>query len=410
MKKHMVILCGVFYPEPSPTGLCVKRFAGMLSDQFDIDIVCISPDGITKRNVINSDNTNYRIQMVGCKRLELEYKTTGVVKRIIHSFGSVQLKIHMLGNMNWYRMNAVNVLEQLHSERKIDVIFSVCSPMAAHLAGADMKKCHPAIWHCGYTVDPYSTKNRIRPVFISFERLVSYEKKVLKDMDVVLLSDEVATNRKELLTDQTKYDILPYMLPEFRSINVNEQFFPSEGINCVYAGRFYEDIRNPKRLLDIFSKMDGSGINLHLFSVGCEDILNKYSEYNNIYIHDIVPSDCIGAVYEQADVLINVGNKTEEFFPSKTFEYISTGKPIVYISQMLKSNELLEAYKMSTQILINETLEMAADRIADFCQSNKNRRLSRENIEMIYNNHSADAIKKKLLIALKSPEERISSR
>lgn len=397
MKKHMVILCGVFYPEPSPTGLCVKRFAGMLSDQFDIDIVCISPDGITKRNVINSDNTNYRIQMVGCKRLELEYKTTGVVKRIIHSLGSVQLKIHMLGNMNWYRMNALNVLEQLHSERKIDVIFSVCSPMAAHLAGVDMKVHHPEIWHCGYTVDPYSAKNRIRPVFVSYEGLVSFERKVLEKMDVVLLSEEIASNRKELLSKRTKYKILPYMLPEFSPIGVDKDIFPDEGINCVYAGRFYQDIRNPEFTLKTFAGLPG--ITLHLFSVGCEDIVERYTrQYRNIIVHQLVPNDQIGAVYAQADVLVGIGNATADFLPSKTYEYIATGKPIVYFNYRGINNSVLANYPL--QLQLSELDFESREKLASFCNESIGSSVSYDDILLYYKENSYEAIRKVLICAM----------
>ena len=46
MKKHLAIICGVFYPNPSATGKSAKQFAELLSDEYDIDVICLSEDEI----------------------------------------------------------------------------------------------------------------------------------------------------------------------------------------------------------------------------------------------------------------------------------------------------------------------------------------------------------------------------
>lgn len=402
-KKHMALLCGVFYPEPSPTGTCAKRFVELLSEEYDIDIICISENGIPAKVMLPFQNVEIPVHLIGCKRVELEEKNKGVKKRILHALGGVQIKTRILGNLSWYRRKALIELEHIHNEKKLDVIFSVCSPMAAHFAAADMKKKHPEIRHCGYTVDPYSAKNRIRPIFVSQGKLVSFEKSVLEHMDHILLSEEVVNNRKDLIGKDMCYDVLPYMLPELREVRTDEQFYTTNGVNCVYAGRFYNDIRNPEYLLKIFAGLEG--INLHLFSVGCENITERYSsQYPNIILHKMVSNERIGAVYEQADVLVGLGNATADFFPSKTYEYIAAGKPIVYCNHKHMKNSTLENYPMSLQISDNDDSCIAAGKVVAFCKESKGKVMDRKEIIRRYADNSPKEIKKILLRAIRGDQ------
>ena len=41
MKKHLVLLCGVVYPNPSPTGKAALRYVSLLEDEYDISVIGI---------------------------------------------------------------------------------------------------------------------------------------------------------------------------------------------------------------------------------------------------------------------------------------------------------------------------------------------------------------------------------
>lgn len=394
MKKHLAIVCGVYYPEPSPTGICVKKFVEALTDVYDIDIICIAIDG-KDTSVMKQPE---KIHAVGCKRIEWEVKSRGMKKLILHAIGGLQIKTRLLGNLSWYRKAALRKLIQIHRERKLDVVFTVCSPFAAHFAGIDMVKRFPEIKHCGYTVDPYSTQCRMRPFFISGDKFLLIEKKVLSNISNLLVSEEVYENRKDLLLGLRNCTVLPYMLPTFNAIEINEKLYPTSGVNCVYAGRFYEDIRNPEYLLQIFAKLSNQNIRLHLFSVGCEDIVKKYeNRYSNIIRHEQVSHELIGAVYKQADILLGVGNKTAEFMPSKTFEYIAALKPIIFVNHSTLTNKILDMYPESIQISDASNVDEVAEQVKEFCVQNKNKQIEQHVVKKIYYKHSLDNIKKILL-------------
>lgn len=394
MKKHLAIVCGVYYPEPSPTGLCVKRFAKLLADEFDIEIICVSEDGkatIAWEKVNEDKDCSIKIHSVGCKRLEFENRSHGVTNKIIHSVGSLQIKTHLLGNLTWYRKVAVKKLEEIQRKKNLDAIFTICSPLAAHYAGMDMKKKYPEIRHCGYTVDPYSSKNRIRPFWMKYGQLVEYERNLYRQMECILLSEEIIESRPDLLRGVKNYAGLPYMLPEPVMDYTKEKLYPKEGINCVYAGRFYKELRNPEYMLRMFAQLEQQKVNLHLFYVGCENIVEQYAKkYSNIIIHKQVSHEMMGAVYGQADVLVGIGNATSEFFPSKTFEYISTGKPIVFINHADMKNEILDSYPAALQV--SDKKIISAEQLKEFCEKYAKKTVSMNEIERIYYKHSKENI------------------
>lgn len=398
MKKHLAIICGVFYPDPSPTGLCAKRFAQLLSDEYDIDIICLSIETESKDMVIDA---GMRVHTLQGKRMAFELKSNGIVKKMIHLAGVVQIKTSLLGNLTWFRRAANQKLEELHDERVFDAVFTICSPFAAHCAGLDFKKRHPDVRWCGYTVDPYATKNRIRPVGMRLDKLIHEEKKVLAAMDAVLLSEEVHEHRPELYQGCQNCSRLPYMLPMFPKIKNKQKYFDKQYINCVYAGSFYKDIRNPEGMLQYFSKMISSNVRLHLYYRGCEDIVAQYANSSeNITLHDRVSSEEISSIYRDADVLINIGNSTPEFLPSKTFEYIVSGKPIVNFYSYRNGEAVLDQHPYCLQ-LQNKFEANGLKQLQEFLCQQGRKSISKDMIDDIYYSHTPEKILEILMNALR---------
>ena len=389
MKKHLAIICGIFYPNPSATGQCAKRFAELLSDEYDIDMICMSEDEKTAEVDLGN---GIRVHKLAGRRMSAEGRSRGGLKKLLHLLGGVQIKTLLLGNLAWYRRAARSELERLHSERPMDAVFSICSPFAAHFAAMDFKRAHPTVRWCGYTVDPYAAKNRIRPVWCSFERLIAEENAVLRRMDAVLLSEEVYKNRPELYAGCRDCKELPYILPDFPEGTVEHQFFDEADINCVYAGSFYRDIRNPECMLRQFANIQDPRIKLHLFSSGCEDLVSQFAAQSaSIVVHPRVTADEMVQVYREADVLVNIGNATAEFLPSKTFEYIATGKPIISYFYKEQDSRVLGLYPMCRQIP-NAMDYDSIGSIEDFVLENVGRMLSADEIGTIYERHSPQHI------------------
>lgn len=389
MKKHLAIICGIFYPNPSATGQCAKRFAELLSDAFEIDLICMSEDEHTAE--VNLENGIHIHKLAGC-RMSAEGRSHGAAKKLLHLLGGVQIKTLLLGNLLWYRKAAHRKLEQLHRDHPFDAIFSICSPFAAHYAAMDFKHAHSTVRWCGYTVDPYAARNRVRPFWCSFQRLIQAERALLCAMDRVLLSEEVYRNRPELYAGCQAVRELPYILPDFPQKSTERRFFDERDINCVYAGSFYRDIRNPECMLQQFAQMEDPRIKLHLFSRGCEDLVRQYAKQSaSIVVHPRVTADEMAQVYQDADVLVNIGNATAEFLPSKTFEYIATGKPIVSYFYGEQDSIVLGRYPLCCQLPNKAGLGNDAE-LQSFVRLNSGKNVAKTEIESIFSRHSQASI------------------
>lgn len=387
-KKHLVVICGQYYPTMSPTGRCAERYALLFSDEYDIDFISESQDGLEQRVEMANGIISYT---VSCRRVTLEKKAKGAIRKVLHSVGTLLLFTNYLGNQSWYRKAALRQLEIIHKEKPVDVVWSICSPMAAICAGDDFKKKHPEVRVCSYTVDPYSTPDRVRPFLHSRNDMLDFEKHTLQKMDSVLLSEEVYHARPEIREEIPACRPLPYLMPPFE-LSKNK---PEEGkaLVGVYAGSFYEKIRNPRFMLDVLSRFDRKTFKLVLYSKGCENVLIDYTNVDNIEQKGLITPTQLAEEYKKADILIGVGNAVSDFLPSKTFEYIAQGKPIVYFNYKGHDSKELEIYPLALQLSDDMPVETACARLLEFCERVKTETIKEEVLESLYSKHSPSNIK-----------------
>lgn len=393
MKKHLVIICGVMYPSASATGICAQRFAEILADDYKIDIICMASD----MNAVSVENSSgIIIHALSGGTMKLEAHSRGVIKKLSHFYGQIQIKTKFLGNMQWFSDAALNKLEEIDRENKIDVVFSVCSPLSAHCAALKFKEIKHSVRWVAYTVDLYSIPERIRPFGYTLRDLSDNEQRILQRADAVLFSEEIYSNHYDIVANLKNVERLPYVIPAQTVIEDESELLEKNSINCVFAGSFYRDLRNPEIMLDIFSKIKDKRIKLHLYSTGCEDLVERYSsKCNSIVVHGRVPYEEIQRVYHKANVLLNVGNANADFIPSKTFEYIATGKPIINFYYGTEPDSVLERYPLAFHVS-NEAVQCDTHRIEEFLYNNENAVLSREEIERVYPKNTIGFIKQLL--------------
>ena len=395
MKKHLVIISGVIYPAPSPTGLCSLHYASLLRDEYDIEFVAMSNNGKEERVVYYG----FPVHTLTSKQLATEYKATGILRKLIHLYGSSQLKISILGNLGWYVKAAYKELENIQRVRSIDTLLTVCSPFPAHIAGAKFKKAHPEVWFGAYTVDPFASSDRIRPLFRNFEDFVKLEHSISRQADCLFLSEEAIESRQDLYGDIVQKVALPYILPE--TSEVISSAFDKGYIHCVYAGSFYKDIRNPEYMLKVFSALSNKKIILHLYSAGCDDLVCRYAYQSaQILHHGYVSQDELQLVYGSCDFLVGVGNAVMDFLPSKTYEYLALRRPIVFFNPNGFDNEVLKKYPHSLQIADDVDVKDAVARFEVFVGSEKGKTISKKELYSLYEKNTPAYVKEVLINGL----------
>ena len=392
MKKHVVMIVGNFYPKPSPTGKCAEAYIDLLKEQFDISVICQAdtdrkPYSYNGKHIypVASGYTLFQHQLEQREAPAFVQNLAKVPVHMVHRFTQPNL-------LYSYVTEAEKQLGKLHATRPIDVVFSVGAPMAAHVAARNFRKKHPEVRWVTYTVDSYAAQNKNTR---GFATAMAFETDVLAACDWVLLSEEIYKSNPALYADfSEKCGVLPYLMPPTPPKVEGTHYFDPEKTNLVYAGRFYKAIRNPEYLLQLAQEMDESYV-LHLYCQSdCDSLIDDYVRRSGgkIVRHTPVSVEEIQMIYAEADVLVNVGNNTPEFKPSKTFEYIASGKPILNIYYAGMYDEVLEKSPLVLQLERSLSTKEAVALLCDFLTSARGTMLLRGQIDMLYPKHSEEAI------------------
>lgn len=400
MKKHLVMMVGGYYPDPSPTGKCAEEYIDLLRSQFDISVICIAgtdcqPFSFAGKQVYPAAD-RYTLFQHRLARKNAPRLLQNAAKVAVHLF---QCFVHP-NNLYGYVAAAGKQLEAIHAQRPVDAIFSAGAPMAAHVAARNFRRRHPDVRWVTYTVDSYAAQNKHS---CRYAAALRFEAQVLRESDRVLLSEEIWESSTGLYRDfSSKCQSLPYLLPPAPVADSEKQYFDAGHINLVFAGRFYKAIRHPEYLLQLAMEMDERCV-LHLYCQSdCDSLIDSYVSRSGgrIQRHAPVSATEIRQIYTQADVLVNVGNNTPEFKPSKTFEYIASGKPVVNIYYAGQFDAVLAQSPLTLQLQRGTEVAEAARTLQSFAHATRGRILSRDEIEKTYYKHSSENIKNILKAAL----------
>jgi glycosyltransferase involved in cell wall biosynthesis len=144
-------------------------------------------------------------------------------------------------------------------------------------------------------------------------------------------------------------------------------------VRIVFLGTLYRGLREPDFLLALFAaaRADASPMELHFYGEAgdCAGALERYRETcaGGIHLHGVVSRDEALAATREADVLVNLGNRTAFQLPSKVVEYAAAGKPVVNIATHRddSSIEFFRPYPLALNI-ISERGAPEAAQVAQF--------------------------------------------
>lgn len=165
----------------------------------------------------------------------------------------------------------------------------------------------------------------------------------------------------------------------------------SNKVIFTYTGVFDRYVRNPEYFLrTIHSVVSKCNAELHLYTYGnCGNIIDKYIKNANgkIINHGYVKKKEADAAVANSNILISVGNRDSIQSPSKIFEYMSAGKPIVhfYTADDDINMKILKDYPLCLCLKQDEALlQENAEKFVRFCQEYKNKTLDFTEVEKIY--------------------------
>lgn len=275
-------------------------------------------------------------------------------------------------------------LERIQFER-FDLIISISGFYEASYAGLKFAQKHK-IPMLLYQVDPCTT-NQLYPIR-SYQRRFKLEQDLYRYCTYVITTPII---QREMSTKFQEYYINKMILMMFPNVEpVHEKgsdyVTSKKQIQCVFAGRIYRGARDPSFTISLFSNLHTDTIKLTMVGVdkkGLIDYLDTSVLPSSIECCGNLPFEEAQDAIEDADILVNIGNLIINQLPSKLFEYISSGKPIVNVctSHDCPSIPYMERYRLAINLFAcDENIEEQTQALKRFIFDNAGKRLAPEQI------------------------------
>lgn len=366
--QKVLFIVHEYYPVGSAITNCLNPIINKMKElNIEVNI-------LTRKYPLNLKDfeiiDNVKVYRVEDTYLELLNKRDAVNKKTL-KYLYYKIKFHLL----WKKMNKsvedgyYNKKQMIKKGKKIvkeiDTIISCSYPFTSHKIAYEIKGNKKWI---PYQFDPY-TYNYTFPKNKKDERL-KIELEYLSKASAIFITEEsyLENIKTELVELKNKYIILPYGLIKkpINQITSNK----NEYINFTFAGTLYTDLREPYKMLDILLSLNLKK-EINIYYVGDEKINNNLKKYQNrINLYPRSLKQICDKAQAEANIILNIGNTTLNQTPSKVFELISLGKPILnfYEKEEDTSKNILKNYELVYNINVND---YKIEEILDFINKNK---------------------------------------
>ncbi len=401
--KKITIISKEFYPVSNGTVNCLQNILEYLKDRLDITVVtCMQEMGtLQEENRFHvhikrfSHPTDYAI--IWKRKLLQRFQGrigTSLIKILFRPFQLCSNRNGFIEHKSWAG-NLTRAIDKEEFFQQSDVLVAVSEPYENVEAAVSLKVKYPDKQLILIMFDPFSMNPVTMMTDLSSaqrEDRIQREYQWYHNADRIFVAremyDKLLCSRLKDFSDR----IIPFTIPSLRIKNVKDTSEDNkDGIHIVYIGSLYEDIRNPKFTLEIFSDilLQNPNIYLDFYGSGCESILCEYQRKigEHFVIHGSVKKEEVIQITENANILLNIGNSTSMQLPSKILEYIGFGKPIINVFSIEDdtSNLCLEKYPIKICLMENyDNIEDASKLLTDFIVSNKDSRCDEEIIRRDY--------------------------
>lgn len=271
----------------------------------------------------------------------------------------------------WYR-KATKRAVKLQNERKFDVLISVSLPFTAQLIGLNFKKKYPNIPWLVDIGDPFAFQftHPLNNHFFYKQLNINLEKRVLEMADAVSVTTKGA---KELYENHfpamgEKISIMPPL--KSRVVAKSAKFSHDvafQKIHIGYFGSFFKNVREPNAFLELLRSTFQQypdwrdKIEIHFFGDIIEHFTKTFEKAEDLKeslkFYGLVPKETAEALMGEMDFLLNIGNQTTFQLPSKSVDYLASGKPIINICSI--EADTFASFFKSYPFILNLKLEQS---------------------------------------------------
>jgi len=388
----IVFLTSSYYPFFSAIGRCVKNIVEEIENDHEVivisnmskvnlndnesycnhEIIRIRPKNLLRRDVLNQNEHPKSSKMLNYFFRVIDYL------QFVCSKQSVQKEL-----TNEY-------LNELKKIENIDLIVPTCYPFESLLAAQKyVNGLSPNTKIAPLLFDKFSESPTLHKFGLNkklkYKRHVNLENQMFKDSSRVFHVDSWIDHiKKEFEYNHNMFTHIEHPLVKEIKIEPNHDLSlikckDNEYIDVVYSGVLDKKVRPPHRTLKKLAELISinNRIRIHFFTLGnCEDVVKEYSSKlpNNIIHHGYAKTDVVMKQIKKANILLSIGNTDVTLIPSKIFEYMSSGKPIVHFftEDNDRVNKIISDYGIGFSYDQSDDSLEKITKLNNFIESHKN--------------------------------------
>lgn len=230
-------------------------------------------------------------------------------------------------------------------------------------------------------------------------RSIQLEEDIIQNSDLAIMMESAKSlyckNKEKIpYINKIKFLDIPLFLPIKSESNIRK-WFPRNQKVLLFCGSFPKGVRDPRYFLSLVDEVI-EATELEVYFIGTSDYLelentakaNQHIHYLGQLSHNLAMEYVL-----ESDFLLNIGNTISSMVPSKVFEYISTGKPIISLYSNNDDSSIKYLIKYSNALLINtnDTKDVNIKKITKFVTEGKHSALAAEKLLGEFVNNTPDA-------------------
>lgn len=376
MKKKYVFMTGKYMPSPGATGVCIHVLAKYLAGQGEeVTTICYE------------DNSGEKC-VDGVELCRIKAPSYFFDKHYQNKFEQIRdvwtSRLMKLININKYPLRSTKLLNRYRNkclelvkdiEQKDVIIIASYTPLEAVASLIEIKKVLPKAKIIYYSADTLSNEQG-NSGFLSSEKReymgYKWEKGIFDVCDLIFIME---CHKEHYLKKEYEKYRKKMKLVNFPLLDLQKQEIFETTKTMVYAGTLLRELRNPKfacdTLLEVLQDVDYEVI--FMGSGDCDDIINNAVSTSNgkLRFLGMQTHEVASKYIASAGVLLSIGNAESPMAPSKIYEYMATGKPIIHFYTWDKDPCLEPLNKYGNAITIKEGDVEITSKVVDFIRNTK---------------------------------------
>lgn len=390
--KNILFLTDYYLPNASPNGICCSKIIEQMRKNYNIAILCYN-DKQNDEICFENKMKIYKISQIPIKSNKLLYYSKWLIPFT---------KVPPYTNVKMVNKIYNKVLEIIENENINTIIFTYL-PIENIIVGNKIKNKFNNIKCIGYMLDSFSgglLPKKLPKAFGKYRKKV-WESKILKNYDKIFLMESSKEHHQKYTRRKAWYKNAEYVdIPMIVKRKTKNKKTNNQVIHLLYTGGIYIKDRDPKTIIRVLEILKNE--NIFCEFIGNIDCPEKFKHIKTIYkdrlkISPRIPYKELEKKMIEADILINIGGKNTNLVPSKIFEYMNYGKPIISTFETTNDSSIKYLKDYPATLLIDaKDKNLDYNSIVNFIKNSKNIEIKTEEIEKIYKKNTPDYFIEKL--------------